>query len=186
MGKIGSPQPVKLIASLIFGDHGSFSLTVKGMVSLWGPLDFMSELMPFDYTSYYAEEMGTHLCRRIVSFEPLINPQGLWHIKHLTNNLEEKHSPVPQRRAVNIDPGYIGLHHFILATTKSCTHRPYLQEGIYADLTLIYLGKSFRPLPWTYPDYQSQTVIEIMNLLRQKCLLQLKAGGHLEPHHAES
>ena len=79
-------------------------------------------------------------------------------------------------RVVNIDPGYINAYHLILTTTKPCPHRPYLQKGIYADLTLIYRKQSFRALPWTYPDYQSDKMIAIMNVLRQKYLFQFRKG----------
>jgi hypothetical protein len=79
-----------------------------------------------------------------------------------------------RKRRVNIDPGYISLAHLILATGKGYTHRPYLRDGIYADLTLIYIGKSFRSLPWTYPDYAEEGAIEMFNRIRAKYVAQLK------------
>jgi len=181
VGKAFSPQPVKLLASLIFGDKRWFSVSLEEMVSRWGSLDFMSETTSFDFTRYYEEEMGENLSRRIVSFEQLINPGRLWQIKHLTNSIEDRLSTGPNKRSINIDPGYIGLHHIILATTKPCSHRSYLQNGIYADLTLIYREKSFHPLPWTYPDYRSGKLIAIMNALRNKCLFQLNQGVTYNP-----
>jgi hypothetical protein len=78
------------------------------------------------------------------------------------------------KRRVNIDPGYMSQAHLILATGKGYTHRPYLRDGIYADLTLIYSGKSFQSLPWTYPDYGEKPVIEMFNRMRSKYLMQLK------------
>jgi len=51
---------------------------------------------------------------------------------------------------------------------------------MYADLTLIYREKSFRALPWTYPDYRSDGMLALMKMLRQKYLFQLrKKSGHL-------
>jgi hypothetical protein len=67
---------------------------------------------------------------------------------------------------LNIDPGYLSLEHVILATTKGYTHRPYLRDGIYADLTLIYQKGSYRALEWTYPDYGQPNIIALFNHLR--------------------
>ena len=75
-------------------------------------------------------------------------------IKLTTNRLEEQWATPEGNRRINIDPGYLCLQHVVLATTKGYTHRPYLRDGIYADLTLIYRDKSFQPLEWTYPDYR--------------------------------
>ena len=78
------------------------------------------------------------------------------------------------RRRVNIDPGYLAKAHLILATGKGYTHRPYLRDGIYADLTLMYRDKTFHPLPWTYPDYAGGEVIGMLTRIREKYMLQLK------------
>jgi hypothetical protein len=78
---------------------------------------------------------------------------------------------------VNIDPGYISLSHAILATTKGYAHRPYLRDGIYADLTLIYRNRSFQPLEWTYPDYRQDQIILLFNQFRKKYMEDLKTQG---------
>ncbi|MEO0250559.1 MAG: DUF4416 family protein, partial [candidate division WOR-3 bacterium] len=66
------------------------------------------------------------------------------------------------------------LDHLVLATHKKSAHRPYLRNGTYADLTLLYCQKSFQPLEWTYPDYGSPEIIEIMNRLRACYKAQLR------------
>lgn len=90
------------------------------------------------------------LVRRMVSFGPLIRPEALPEIKCLTNRMEALHEQGDQRR-VNIDPGYLSPSHLILATGKGYSHRPYLRDGIYADLTLIFSDGTFRPLPGPIP-----------------------------------
>ena len=75
---------------------------------------------------------------------------------------------------MNIDPGYIAKAHLILATGKGYSHRPYLRDGIYADLTLIYCNKAFQSLPWTYPDYAGEEMIGIFTRIRDKYVLQVK------------
>jgi hypothetical protein len=94
-------------------------------------------------------------------------------IKLATNDIEDR-SALDKRRQINIDPGYISKAHLILATGKGYTHRPYLRDGIYADLTLIYQGKKFCPLPWTYPDYAEGEQISMFSKIRAKYLSQLK------------
>lgn len=95
-------------------------------------------------------------------------------IKRSTNGLEEKYANSLGNRRINIDPGYICLEHAVLATTKGYAHRPYLREGIYVDLTLIYRNKSFQALEWTYPDYRQQEVIGLFNQFRKKYADDLK------------
>ncbi len=174
MGNPTHPKPVKLIASLIYKKKEHLAKALRKMGFHWSPLDFISETMEFNYTDYYEAEMGKGLRRKIISFETLINPGQLPSIKHLTNEIEATLSSKPKRRLVNIDSGYINASHLILATTKPGPHRPYLQNGIYADLALLYQEKSFRSLPWTYPDYRSEKMIAAMNSLRKKYLFQLK------------
>jgi hypothetical protein len=62
----------------------------------------------------------------------------------------------------------------ILATGKGYTHRPYLRDGIYADVTLMYRGKKFHSLPWTYPDYAGEEMIGMLVRIREKYILQLR------------
>ena len=139
----------------------------------YGDVDFVSSRMAFHYTDYYEEEMGSPLERRFVFFRELINPESLPDVKIFTNAIEEQTSVLGKRRA-NIDPGYISQAHLILATGKGYTHRPYLRDGIYADLTLVYKGKSFQNLPWTYPDYGEKESVEIFNRVRARYLMQLR------------
>jgi hypothetical protein len=73
---------------------------------------------------------------------------------------------------VNIDPGLLSEERFILATGKNFTHRIYLKDGIYADLTLIYQQEGFKSLPWTFPDHQDPKLLHYLNMLRQKLVFQ--------------
>ena len=143
-------------------------------------MDFVSEPLPFDFTDYYEREMGKGLWRRMVSFGPLIGPEQLGAVKRWANTQEGQTLNEEKGRRVNIDPGYLAASKFILATGKDYTHRIYLGGGIYADLTLIFQKGSFSPLPWTYPDYASEPLLGILNLLRKHYLWQLKNLGKEE------
>jgi len=94
-------------------------------------------------------------------------------IKIITNNIEELFAS-NNKRQVNIDPGYISLENFILFTTKNYTHRIYLEQGIFADLTLIYEKRQFNTLPWTYPDYASLEIREFLKAVRENYRIEIK------------
>jgi len=176
MGKPKEPKPVKLFMSLIASEDDILYQGIQDLRMVYGELDFISDRLPFNFTDYYAQEMGKDLFRRFITFEQLISIPLLPNIKLTTNHLEEKYATPDGNRRLNIDPGYICLEHIILATTKGYAHRPYLREGIYADLTLIFWNKSFLPLEWTYPDYRQDEVIKLFNQFRKKYAGDLKGG----------
>jgi uncharacterized protein DUF4416 len=178
MGKPKEPEPVKLFISLMAMKRDVFDQGVKDLRSAFGQTDTVSETFPFDFTDYYTAEMGKPLFRHFITFERLIPMPILPDIKHATNRLEEKYMVLDGKRQMNIDPGYLCLEHVILATTKGYTHRPYLRDGIYADLELVYRDKSFQPLQWTYPDYRQEGIIKLFNLFRREYLEDLRGGKH--------
>jgi hypothetical protein len=175
------PPKVKLIRSLFSRDEDLLGEVIQEMEGYLGPAHWKSEKLIFDRTRYYANEMGWPLHRQFISFSRFIAPDALVEIKLLTNALEQGHL-VKTRRTINIDPGYISLERLILATGKNYIHRIYLNRGIYADLTLVFHAGTFKPLPWTYPDYADERVIRYFNTLRSEYLNSLREGR--KDHHA--
>jgi len=176
MGMPKVPKPAKLMMSLISAEDGFMMNAVGDLKSIYGEVDFLTDLLPFDFTRYYDEEMGSPLFRRFIAFKELVPQEALADIKVQTNGIEQRYFRDGCRR-VNIDPGILSTDNLVLATTKGCSHRPYLRDGIYADLTLIFRNRSFRALEWTYPDYRQGEVIELMNGLRRSYLAQVKGRG---------
>jgi len=173
---MSDPKPaeaVKLFASILFSDKVLLPAVLSVLTDEYGLIDFISPARPFLYTDYYCREMGLTMERLFVSFAALIRPELLPAVKLKTNDLEKTFSRDGGRR-VNIDPGYVSSAQLILATGKGFAHRPYLRDGIYADLTLMYYEKSFQTLPWTYPDYGEEETRLMFNRLRAKYLLQVK------------
>ena len=181
-----SPQAVKLVMSFIFGEEKECAAAISEAGQRYGPVDFLTEPLPFDFTVYYEPEMGKGLWRRLAGFGPLIAPEQLPAIKLWTNALELTFLNERKGRKVNIDPGYLAASKFILATGKDYSHRIYLGQGIYGDLTLWFQKGGFTPLPWTYPDYGSQPLIGLINLLRKRYLWQLKNPGLQGPRVQEA
>ncbi|MFB3884323.1 MAG: DUF4416 family protein [Thermodesulfobacteriota bacterium] len=174
MGRPKEPKPAKLFMSLIASGDEYLQKGFEDLCSDFGEMDFKSPRMPFDFTDYYNPEMGEDLFRHFITFKNLISIPLLADIKQSTNRLEAKYATPSGNRRLNIDPGYICFEHIILATTKGYGHRPYLRDGIYADLTLIYRNKSFQPLEWTYPDYRQEEIIDLFNQFRKRYAEDLK------------
>ncbi len=172
MSDLLEPKPVRLLIGLIYSEDAPVDECINKLEEAFGEIDFMSEKFPFDFTSYYEEEMGKGLSRKILSFRKLIRRDDLVDIKTSTNKLEKIFS-VEGKRRINIDPGYIAPEHLILATGKGYYHRPYLGKGVYADLTLVYRNKEYQSLDWTYPDYSSEEIKKLLKVLREKYILDL-------------
>ncbi|MBN1828959.1 MAG: DUF4416 family protein [Deltaproteobacteria bacterium] len=166
-------EPVKLMASVLAADRLLIESAIGELAGRYGRPDFLSSYLPFPYTDYYRDEMGEPLERRFISFEELIDPERLPAIKIDTNMIEDLFREQGARK-VNIDPGYISAYNLILATGKAYAHRPYLRDGIYADLTLIYRDGGFRSLEWTYPDYAGSDVRCVLEKVRERYIVQTK------------
>ncbi len=171
------PKTVKLAMSFLSSRGEDFTSALAEADRKYGPVDLISEPLSFHFTDYYEKEMGKGLWRRMVGFEPLIAPEQLVSIKLWANQVENQNLKEGGGRRVNIDPGYVAGSKFILATGKDYSHRVYLGEGIYGEITLIVRKGGFSPLPWTYPDYASQPLLGIIALLRKKYLWQIKQPG---------
>ena len=170
------PQPAKLITGLLFRDFDIRRSVLAALQDRFGPMDCLTEPNLFTYTDYYDSEMGEGIYRQTLSFTELVFPEKLADIKLFTNELELRLS-LDGKRQANIDPGLLSEERVVLATGKNYTHRIYLRDGIYADLTLIYQAGAYQTLPWTYPDYGEKGVREMFHKIRMKYVMQLKGNG---------
>lgn len=166
MGMPRSPGKVKLIAGLLFNDAEKYAAAKGSLIRLFGKVDFESETLEFNYTSYYDAEMGGALQRKFLSFERLHDMKNIGDLKIRTNKLESRYS-VSGKRTVNIDPGYVDSAKLILFSTKDYSHRIYLGNGIFAENALFYKDGTFMPWPWTYPDYRSSEYLNVFESIRR-------------------
>ena len=131
--------------------------------------------LPFTFTAYYEREMGPGLRKRWLvfpipcPFPDLVTWKG-WAYR------DEQRFAHDQKRRVNVDPGWLGLSHLVLASFKPFSHRLYLGNGVYAEITLIYHRKPPRwePLPWTYADYRDPRVQQYLLEIRQRFAHKIK------------
>lgn len=163
---------VKLICGIIRATDCKVDKVMDTLTDEFGTIDFKSPTIPFDFTHYYNNEMGREhhsympLQREWISFNPHIRAEDLRSIKLTTIEIENKFRRPNNTRTVNLDPGYITLSNLVLASTKNYSHRIYLGDGIYAEVTLIYKNQHFQSLEWTYPDYQAN--VNIFEEIRDK------------------
>lgn len=172
MAKIKDPQNVLPFAGLIFVQEFDTDAALKELQKDFGDSVVKSDIIPFTHTDYYTKEMGTHLQRQWFLFAHLLRPDMLVELKHKTNDIEKNFLNDKGGRQINIDPGLVSLSNIILASTKNYSHRIYLGNGIYGEVTLIYKNKTFNPLAWTYPDYREGIATEFFtkarDMLKQK------------------
>lgn len=183
MGEIKKPQNVKLICGILFSKdffkqkynlslsqiqekiNGIVLLEIKKTIPNLS-IDLQSETLSFNQTTYYREELGENICRYWISFSPLVELENLHKIKLLTNDIEKNFFSEGGKRKVNLDPGYVEGSKLVLFTTKNYSHRIYISNGIYSEVTLTYRNNNFITLSWTYPDYQTQTALIFFSKVR--------------------
>jgi len=176
VGEAKKHPPVKLVVGMISGRKPLFDAAQRELIAQFGPPDYESALMAWEFTDYYSRELGENLGRKFLSFETLIDPERLAEVKSFTNQLEGQFSERGVRR-INLDPGYLDSAKLVLATTKNRDHRIYIGRGIFAEVTLHFRGKSFRAREWTYPDYATPEYIAIFNEIRALYRGQISSEG---------
>ena len=167
MSELKEPQPAKLIMALLYSQKERLRQLKNKLEKSFGPIDEESPEFEFNHTHYYTEEMGGNLVKVLLSFKKLVTQENLPEIKLATNSLEREFSQAG-KRWINIDPGYLTLDRLVIATGKNAAHRIYIGKGVYGDLTLVFQSGSFQPLPWTYPDFRSEKIINLFNQSRNK------------------
>lgn len=159
MAQASEAPMVKLICGMISAEPAILDEAAGEMERRVGEIEAVSETWPFDFTEYYYEQMGRPLWRRFVSFAGLRAADGLAGVKVITNAIEAGFAARPGARVsrpVNLDPGYIEESKLVLASMKNFSHRIYLSQGVFAELTLMHRGVAWGALPWTFPDFASR------------------------------
>ena len=167
MSQRNAPSPARLLFSVIYREEEDFEKALRRITERMGEVACTSEPFLFDSTEYYSREMGTPLVRRFVVTNDPVSRDVLATVKLLAETIEKELS-VGGKRTVNIDPGLLADENVVLATGKNYSHRIYLRDGVFADLTLVFEKGEYRPLPWTYPDYASPAIRTFLGGLRRE------------------
>ena len=167
-----------MIVGILAADQRCLDSAVKVIDNAFGMIDFVSDVWHFTQTDYYKDQTGPDILRQFVSIEKLIDPGELAAIKHKTNKLEQKLAKeldLSLPRPVNLDPGVIEPSKLVLATTKNYSHRIYIGDKMYAEVTLIYDKSEWKPFAYTYPDYRQSAYWDFFSKVRSRLLEQLKS-----------
>lgn len=162
-------EPASLVVSLLSADEEPRALALARLADEYGPPDLVSEALAFDQSEYYRSEMGGPLTRRLALFARPIAMDRLAQAKQFCLDLEREQA-VEGRRQVNLDPGLLSAGGLVLATTKYKGHRLAIAPGLYAELTLWFHHGRFNTLPWTYPDYAGEELLELLTQCRERHL----------------
>lgn len=180
MSQIKIPLKALLIHSLLAQEEQLIHEVLAVLTKKYGETAVTSNILPFTHTDYYKKEFGSNLKRLFVGFADLVPQDILVQAKLFAMELEQRFSHNGNRR-INIDPGILTLERLVLATAKNFTHRIYLGQGIFADLTLLFQKGGFRPLPWTFPDYKEDAALAMWNTWRDHYKNTIKEGKiHIE------
>lgn len=181
MGKIKTAPQVKLFVGVLTSIPEVLPQARARLSALYGPVDLVSEQIPFDKTTYYDAEMGSPLFRSFLAFSGMVGPAEIAEIKVETNAIEaemaSRFTSVP--RPVNLDPGYLELSKIVLASTKNFYHRIYLSMGIFAEVTMHFEAGQWKSFPWTFPDFQSGRYSAFFTSLRSHYRQQLKSEAEI-------
>ena len=170
MGESRSHRPVLLILAAFSRHEEALDWTSSRVETEYSRIALVSEPIPFTQTRFYEASMGSDLQKVLLACEQLIEPERLPLIKLQTNDWEEQYrcqANWPEERPLNLDPGYLTEAKLVLASTKDRDHRIYLDQGIFAEVTLHYQRRSWQCHPWTYPDYRSSAYHQFFTRCRE-------------------
>lgn len=172
MAKPRKPEKALLLTGVIYSNEKALDEVKKMLIKKFGKIWIESE--PYDFTKftqYYEPEMGKRLFKKNIVFKKFFTINKLPDIKLYTNKLEDKFSK-KNGRIINLDPGYMTITKLILASVKDRKHKVYLDKGIYADLTYVFLKESCIIFRHTFPDFKTERVqkffLEVRNKLKER------------------
>lgn len=170
-----APAKALLFTSALFSNEEYLAKARRSLEERVGEIIMESPTSAWAYSVYYEKEMGSPLYRRFLFFRELIEQDGISAVKLATNTIENELS-TGKNRNINLDPGYITPAKLVLATTKDYSHRLYLKDGIYAEVTLMYQKRTGRFVPNTntYRDYADPGNQRIFHIAR--ALLHILSG----------
>ena len=145
----------KLLIAIMYSDKSVYDKCRNDLIDSFGGIEKESDEYNFDkFTSYYAKEMGTGLVKRFVVFKKEIDNEGLKKAKLETTETEKKFSK-DNRRAINLDPGYLSDKELVLASFKKGTnYKEDVGDGVYLHKVLEFDGKKIITFWHTFPDYR--------------------------------
>src|SRR5437870_4453055 len=114
------PVPSMLVVACFSVHDDALAWAEEQLRHRFGPILLTSPDFDFNQTTYYEATMGPGLRRLFLAFAQLVESDHLAEIKLWTIGLERQLAEsgrFPELRPLNLDPGFIQLGKFILAST---------------------------------------------------------------------
>jgi len=150
----------KLFFGVMFSDRYYYEKVINDLIKNFGEIEKESFEYKFDsFTSYYEEEMGKGLRKKIIVFNKKVNEKDLINTKKFITEIEKKYSEDGERK-INIDPGYVSKDKVVLASFKKKDFKRDLGNGIYAHEVLRFEDGMVKVFWHTFPDFKNHKVQE--------------------------
>ncbi len=178
MAEVRFVEPAVRICAVITRHDAARQWAVDRLTRAWGPISVTTAPIEFEAGGYYTPTMGADLVKVLVAMAEVSDPAELADWKHQTNQWEREfaaQSAAIEERPLNLDPGYMTQAKLVLATTKDRDHRIYLRDGMFAEVTLTYVGKRWQHHRWTYPSYRRTEVAAFADRCRDQLREHLQA-----------
>jgi hypothetical protein len=173
MGDIRSKAPlVHPFAAIMFPNEELYAKAMKLLQDKFGEILGMGEIFSVtEFTSYYVKEFGENLKKQFILFKEPVRAEKFYQAKIWSNKVEQKiQEPENDKRFVNIDPGYLEASKFVLFSSKDFSHRIYQGEGIFAEVTMLFMHGKFHKMGWTYEDYWHETNRNFLKKMRTEII----------------
>lgn len=157
MGDIHAPKRVLRLLAAFSRHPEALAWARERVEAAWGPIGLESLVFEFRETAYYEPTMGPGLGKTFWACQRLADAAELADWKLAANAWEQEYAALGRHgepRPLNLDPGYLTPAKLVLASTKDHSHRVYLRDGIYAEVTLYFKDGAWREREWTFPDYR--------------------------------
>src|ERR1051325_10543348 len=119
MRTLGLIEPQMLIIAAFSQHVEILNWAQSSLNEAFGPIACEGPTIQFVQTRYYERTMGTNLKKRFLAFTYLVEHDQLAAIKRKTIEIEKEligTNSFPQERPLNLDPGFLSLGKFVLAT----------------------------------------------------------------------
>ena len=161
------PESALLLVGALFSKEDIYLKALPFLEKCFGEMIMESPAVQWDFSDHYKEELGEPIFRRFIFFRELVEQDRLAASKLKACEIENSLSD-DGKRTINLDPGYLTVAKLVLASTKDYSHRIYLTDGIFAEVTLSYSKDKQRyvPFPHTYRDYYDDRYLRLFSMAR--------------------
>lgn len=183
MGDIREKAPlVHPFAALMFPDEELYEKSMQLLQDRFGEILGLGEIFNVtDFTNYYVKEFGENLKKQFIVFKERQSLETLYKSKIWSNEIEVTiKEPENNKRFVNIDPGYLEASKFVLYSSKDFSHRLYQGEGIFAEVTMLFMHGKFHKMGWTYEDYWFEQNRSFLKKMRTEILKMTRERAKIE------